>query len=289
MTKAQIIRDYALRQVGGPYVYGATAQKCTPAYRRARQAQYKQYAHLIAEMCPVLSGRAASCAGCRYNGKKAFDCAQLTRYAAKAAGLTLVSGSKSQWTKTAWARKGSIQTLPKDEVAFLYRVTAAGVPHTGIYTGDGYVIDARGHRQGVMRTKLSAYKWTHWAQLPGMAGEITPGKEETGMILQNGSQGAEVKALQEQLIKWGHDLGRWGADGKYGAATEKAVREFQQANDLRVTGEWRGEDQAVLDEINKRKPVTPAPPGIDKAALLSELQGLTQRQAAIVKALMEGA
>lgn len=265
MSASATIRDYALKQVGGPYVYGATAKKCTPDYRRARQKQYPSFAEIIGQMCPVLAGKKSSCAGCKYAGRLAHDCAQLTRWAANAAGLSLPSGSKSQWTKVNWAKKGTIDTLPRDQVAFLYRVTASGVPHTGIYTGDGWVVDARGHRQGVMRTKLSAYKWTHWAILPGMEGAIILGKEEQKMTLKKGDKGPEVKAVQEQLIEMQHDLGKWGADGSFGAATEKAVKEFQEATGRPVTGIWTAEDQAEMDKAIKGIPA-PTPEEMDQAA-----------------------
>ncbi len=255
-TASQIIRDYALQQVGGPYIYGATAQKCTPSYRRARQAQYPKYANIIARMCPVLSGQSSSCSICNYNGMLAHDCAQLTRWAAAAAGLKLPSGSKSQWTAVKWLKTGTIDTLPGSQVAFLYRVTASGVPHTGIYTGDGFVVDARGHREGVRRTLLASYGWTHWAILPGMEDAITIEEEiKRGMTLKNGDRGSEVKAMQEQLIRIGCNLGKWGADGVFGAATEKAVKEFQSAAGHQVTGIWTDDTQAVMDMILKGDPV----------------------------------
>lgn len=34
------MRQFVIAQVGNPYIYGATGQPCTPAYRHARQAQY---------------------------------------------------------------------------------------------------------------------------------------------------------------------------------------------------------------------------------------------------------
>jgi hypothetical protein len=45
--------------------------------------------------------------------------------------------------------------------------------------------------------------------------------------LRYGSNGAEVKELQEDLIALGYDLGKWGADGDYGNATVNAVKKFQ--------------------------------------------------------------
>lgn len=54
--------------------------------------------------------------------------------------------------------------------------------------------------------------------------------------VQKGSKGDDVKIVQNLLLKNGADLGKWGADGDAGAATETAIREFQSKNGLAVTG-----------------------------------------------------
>lgn len=54
--------------------------------------------------------------------------------------------------------------------------------------------------------------------------------------LRNGCEGADVKELQALLIQLDYDLGRWGADGEFGDATEMAVRAFQQDSGLETDG-----------------------------------------------------
>ena len=61
-------------------------------------------------------------------------------------------------------------------------------------------------------------------------------KEGEDEMLQVGNKGAETKVWQEKLIKLGYDLGRWGADGDFGGATQKAVEDFQRANSLPING-----------------------------------------------------
>ena len=103
MSRAEQARAWALSRVGCPYIMGGTGQFCTPAYRRARAAQYPASAGKIAQYCQRLSGQAVSCKGCRYydeaaaTGKRAYDCAQLTRWCMNAVGIALVSGATSQW------------------------------------------------------------------------------------------------------------------------------------------------------------------------------------------------
>ncbi|GAA1714367.1 peptidoglycan-binding protein [Brachybacterium phenoliresistens] len=46
----------------------------------------------------------------------------------------------------------------------------------------------------------------------------------------------EVREIQQLLLSAGQDLGRWGVDGGYGAATYAAVRAFQQQAGLTVDG-----------------------------------------------------
>ena len=55
-------------------------------------------------------------------------------------------------------------------------------------------------------------------------------------VLKNGAKGAEVKSLQILLIGYGYSCGSYGADGSFGTATDKAVREFQKAKGLTVDG-----------------------------------------------------
>lgn len=47
-----------------------------------------------------------------------------------------------------------------------------------------------------------------------------------------GAVGTPVAAVQQALIDLGYDLGRWGADGDYGAATAAAVRAFKRDEEL---------------------------------------------------------
>lgn len=54
--------------------------------------------------------------------------------------------------------------------------------------------------------------------------------------LKKGCEGASVKALQTLLIGYGYDCGKHGADGDFGADTDKAVRDYQEKNKLTVDG-----------------------------------------------------
>ena len=235
---AASIRAYALEQAGGPYIMGATAEKCTPKYRRAlAEGRSKDYADKITAYCPVLSGKQDDCDSCKWQGMIAHDCAQLTRHAAEAAGLSLPSGATSQWQEGDWAAKGLIATLPRDHVCILYHRkndSDSVMSHTGVYLGDGTVADARGHKDGVLHKPVEAYPWTHWGILRGMplpegVAELPPERK----ALRKGSRGADVRELQRILRKAGYVL---EIDGKFGELTRQAVLTYQGTHGLERDG-----------------------------------------------------
>lgn len=140
------------------------------------------------------------------------------------------SGSRHTTGEAADIRVGD--EAPKD---IAKQAETMGVKGIGLYEGsDGNFvhIDTRtskafwyGHKQ--------SYRSTFGGGAPAISTN-----ENTSPIttLRRGSNGVEVKELQENLILLGYDLGEWGADGDYGIATVKAVREFQKKEDLDTDG-----------------------------------------------------
>jgi hypothetical protein len=257
-TKGQVIADYAISKIGCAYIWGGYGEKkCSPSFRRERLNAYPTQTK-IKTYCPVLSGKQSGCTGCKWNGKQAYDCAQLTRYCCKAAGQELVSGANSQWKKVAWEKKGTIDTLPDVPGVILYHVNDKGtMSHTGVYIGDGYAVEARGHAYGVVKTAIKDRSWTHWAALPGvLTGEevqrvettttttkptqTAPKQPETESVvftmetLRKGSKGTQVKVLQFMLYVNGFECGN--ADGIFGAKTLAAVKAYQKAHGLTADG-----------------------------------------------------
>lgn len=170
MTKSETARQAAIDRVGDSYVYGAWDQPCTPANRNKYAALSPEYADAIRNACPRQSGKKSTCAGCKYEGRKIHDCRGLTSACAGAAGIQIRGQTVArQWAEDVWSAKGDIGTLPKDaRYAQLFRHNGSKWAHTGIYIGGGETVDARGHAYGVIRKKLSQYKWTHWAIPRGM-------------------------------------------------------------------------------------------------------------------------
>lgn len=146
--------EKALSLIGQGYIYGAKGQTCSPAFRQQQAEQYPDQADNILNV------------GAKWDGKPVWDCAQLTRACAKEAGITLVSGATSQWDKTDWAKKGTIDTIPPGETVFVYRRkngSSTVMQHTGVALGDGTCVHARGTAYGVVRQDMAEHAWTHWA------------------------------------------------------------------------------------------------------------------------------
>ena len=115
-------------------------------------------------------------------------------------------------------------------VAFLYKPVNADKPR-----GDWYLIEARGVMSGVVETKLLSRKPDYWGLMTKYfeyAGIEAEGIHLGDRLLKNGSEGEDVRQLQEDLIRLGYDCGRWGADGDIGDGTELAVKAFQRDHGL---------------------------------------------------------
>ena len=229
MTKREAIAGRALALVGCGYVYGATGWICTRARLEQQARQYPLHALMILRYGP------------KWIGRRCFDCAQLTREAASAAGMRLPSGSSSQWRDAqAWKARGTIDTLPDEPGLFLFTQTLGRMTHTGVSVGGGWEVDARGHAYGVVQRRIEDTSFTHWARLAvdydADADAPNPPPAPGQRTLRRGMRGEDVRALQSRLLELGFDVGKDGADGVFGRGTRSAVMEFQKGAALVVDG-----------------------------------------------------
>ena len=124
---------------------------------------------------------------------------------------------------------GDISTMPEEPGVLVFMNG-----HVGVYIGDGEVIEARGRRYGVVKTKLDARPWKNWGYCPFVAYE-----QVVAVLLPELKKGAKkeaVRAMQRLLIGSGFSCGSCGADASFGGATDKALRNFQAAHDLAADG-----------------------------------------------------
>ena len=136
-------------------------------------------------------------------------------------------------------------------VGYLYKPVKASDP-----AGDWYVIEARGVMYGVVKTKLSERGWNRWGLMTkyfdyntsDTVVTVKPGVILGSRLLKNGSEGVDVKLLQDALIRLGYSCGKYGADGDFGDATEQAVEEFQKDHNLEVDGEYGPLSHAEMEK-----------------------------------------
>ena len=133
-------------------------------------------------------------------------------------------------------------------VAYLYKPVTEGDP-----SGDWYIIEARGVMYGVVMTKLLSRKPNYWGWMTkyfeyGEANDIPADSPVETRTLRNGDEGADVKAMQEGLIRLGYDCGRWGADGDFGDGTEIALKRFQLEHGLDIDGIYGPKSRAAMDK-----------------------------------------
>jgi len=188
--------------------------------------------------------------GQKWVGKRVADCSGLIKWAFRELGGDIYHGSNTMWNSyTDKAKRGTVSSemriFPGTAV---FQVNDGKRTHVGIYVGQGKygvetVIEAQGTRTGVVESKLSS--WDEWGELlVKIGGEMVkvdydlPANlvESAPRTMRKGDSGADVKALQEALIRAGYDLGSYGADGKYGSETLSAVRAFQYDHGLKADG-----------------------------------------------------
>lgn len=182
--------------------------------------------------------------GSKWIGHIVADCSGLFSWAFKKLGGYMYHGSDTMYNKYC-EDKGELKRGKRTDGKVLKPGTAVFVwngkkySHVGLYVGNGIVIEACSTLKGVIKSKVTAGKWTHWGELRGVdySENIadTPAKPEDP-VLRRGNKGEDVKTLQKLLVEKGYSVGSCGIDGDFGAATQKAVKQFQKDNKLTADG-----------------------------------------------------
>ncbi len=248
LSKPDFIVKLANACLGWPYIFGARGQYCTPSYRKQRSAAVGgAEGEVIAKKCQVCNGK-SSCDGCKWYPKgktRSYDCRGFTYWTFYQIGINIEGqGATSQYnTKANWTEQGEIKNMPETVCCvFMYKSSTKKMEHTGIYIGNGVVIHCSGE---VKKGKITDKGWTHYAIPVGMSG--APVGKPT---LKKGDAGQYVTLMQTKLIQRGYDVGKTGADGKFGANTESGLKAFQKDSGLPATGVC---DDATWDALESGK------------------------------------
>ena len=243
MRTSDIVNDFARKEIGSAYAWGGTGQACTSYYRAQLVQQYPGQAADMRRVCQIQGGRDTVCTGCKYKGRKVFDCAQLTRRALEKVGMKPPSGATSQWkTSALWSDKGEITAenfeIIKKTPCMIFRQKSdrKTMAHVAINTGDGTIIEAQSVSFGVTFDQFKGPpRFTHYAIPVVYGGEAVRADmpiHQTLPTLKYGNRGEGVREMQQQLVALGFELPKFGIDGKYGAETQRAVLAFRKANAL---------------------------------------------------------
>ena len=207
--------------------------------RKSYAGNRPDHAESIYKACSVLSGKQPACDGCDWVDTRIFDCRGFTRWLLSMVGVPLFGGTVTdQWEDNKnWVLKGDIQDMPRSLVCCVFRPS-----HTGMYTGDGWVLHCGGRKGQVVEEQLpGSPKWERFGIPAGLytnqeleAAGVTFDPSKNIPTLRRGNSGDEVADLQMLLnAKYGYKL---DIDGDFGSKTEAAVKAFQKARGLTADG-----------------------------------------------------
>lgn len=244
MKTASGLVDYAKAQLGLPYWWGGYGQTANQSLLNQMKSQYPD----------VYNTDYYSNATSQF-GKRVHDCVGLVKgYRWSETPTTppiyvasqdvAVPGLYNQCTQ-----RGTIRQMGEVPGACVFM---ADMSHVGVYIGDGYVIEAQNHANGVVKTKLEGRGWAvygcpdwinygfvpdssvdytdYYSQLPDYDKKTV----ETWPTISRGMSGGYVGALQMLLTVIGGI--NTEVDGNFGPATRGNLIEYQNQRDLEPDG-----------------------------------------------------
>lgn len=156
---------YAIAQLGLPYWYGTFGQIATESLYISKEKQYRKKGYYT-----------------KWNdypkqyGKRVHDCVGLVKGYLWSSSPTAKPKYNALQDKSACSMflassiRGTISSFPARPGMLVYKSTsktdAKKIHHVGVYVGNGYVVEAKGHEYGVVKTKFAGAGWTHWSQCP---------------------------------------------------------------------------------------------------------------------------
>ena len=168
ITNKQLV-EYVKGQIGRPYWFGCFGQKSNASLLTAKRKQYPSY-YEDADFALQF-------------GKKVHDCGGLIKGAIFCDGAIDAAPKynkkydvDSDTMLNQCSESGSISSIPEIEGALVFKKG-----HVGVYIGGGKVVEARGHRYGVIESNLGDMPWTNWGKHKDIE-YIVENKAETPQI-----------------------------------------------------------------------------------------------------------
>lgn len=235
---------------GWVYWYGTYGKPCTQKLYESKRKQYPAH---------YTDARAAGYRKDIAAGKRCADCVGMIKaffWTGGVFGAEPVYRSNNCPDVSAngmiklCAETGRIGIIPEEPGLVVWKDG-----HIGVYIGDGYTIEMRGFNYDCVKRRVKDGPWTKWGRLPSSMLRYgdAPAPEPVPEGLHKGDYGTAVTVMQEALLRRDAKcLPKYGADGDFGAETEKAVMAFQQAAGLPVTGVY---DEATRAALTGTQPV----------------------------------
>jgi hypothetical protein len=149
--------EYAKAQVGKPYWFGTFGQTSSKKLYDEKKKQYPKY-YTAKDFSSQYGQRVYDCVGL-HNGALWSD----TPTSVPKYNASQDLGANGLYNKA--TKKGKIASFDKMNGRLVFKGSDSKKTHVGVYV-DGYVIEAKGHAYGVVKTKFNAKAWPYWAQSP---------------------------------------------------------------------------------------------------------------------------
>lgn len=146
--------EYSRAQLGRPYWYGTFGNIATAELYSAKKKQYPAMYKSWSDFPKQYGSRVHDCVGLikGYLWSESTDSKPI---------YNVQQDVSANGMRSACKEKGDIETIPNIPGVLVFMNG-----HVGVYIGNGYVIEARGHQYGVVMTKLSSRPWKHWGKCP---------------------------------------------------------------------------------------------------------------------------
>ena len=201
MSKTNIgLVEYAKAQLGKPYWYGCYGNIATKALYDYKKSQYPQY-YTDKDFESQFGQKVHDCIGLIKGYLWSDTPTSVPKYNVKQDVSANGMLDKCQ-------EKGDMSTMPQIPGVLVFMDA-----HVGVYIGDGYVIEARGHKYGVVKTKLSIRGWKSWEKCLWIEYEEVK-QEKENLVLE----------FQQAASADGFKFPKYGCDGKFGSETESVMR-----------------------------------------------------------------
>lgn len=226
ITNKQLVA-YVKGQIGRPYWFGCFGQKSNASLLTAKRKQYPSY-YEDADFALQF-------------GKKVHDCCGLIKGAIFCDGaLDAVPKYNKKYDVDSdtmlnqCSESGSIGSIPEIEGVLVFKKG-----HVGVYIGGGKVVEARGHKYGVIESNLGYMPWTNWGK-----------HKDIEYIVENKAETVVPDVPTEKTTNYTVNAGDTlsGICGRFGVNMDDVVRwnNISNPNIIRV-----GQVLSLVGEANK--------------------------------------